>query len=98
LRVYFHPLARLETDEAEAWYHEIDPDFAEAFLDELEEYVSIISRNPDLYRLRAHGVRRVNLSTYPYHLIYRTRESELQILAVAHDSRRPNYWIHRTSL
>jgi len=31
---------------------------------------------------------------FPYKVVYRIRETDLYVVAVAHTSRRPNYWKH----
>lgn len=35
------------------------------------------------------------MTDYPYLLVYRVRDNLLQIIAVAHTSRRPSYWRDR---
>ena len=43
-------------------------------------------------------VRRLPLSRFPYHLAYLVvGDDRIQILAVAHDHRRPGYWRSRTT-
>lgn len=43
-------------------------------------------------------VRRVPLRHFPFFLLYRERESYIQIVALAHTSRRPYYWRSRLKL
>lgn len=97
MRAIFHPAARQEARDAQAWYQDIDHELASAFFSELEDYLEMVCRNPESYRPRDHGARRANFRVFPYHLIFRVHGQGIQILAVAHHSRRPNYWIHRTS-
>jgi hypothetical protein len=40
-------------------------------------------------------VRRVFVRRFPYHVVYIELADRLQILAVAHDRRRPRYWVGR---
>jgi toxin ParE1/3/4 len=44
-----------------------------------------------------HGFRRIGVRGFPYHLAYRLTDDEVQVLAVAHDRRRPDYWIPRST-
>jgi plasmid stabilization system protein ParE len=39
--------------------------------------------------------RRLLVNRFPYQVVYRLRESEIVIVAVAHLKRRPGYWRHR---
>ncbi len=40
-------------------------------------------------------IRRLAVTRFPYHVIYLEPTTELRILAVAHDRRKPGYWRHR---
>jgi hypothetical protein len=42
-------------------------------------------------------VRRVPVRRFPFFVIYRERDEDLQIIAVAHQSRRPGYWRSRAT-
>jgi hypothetical protein len=54
-----------------------------------------IADHPELYRLRPGGYRRINLQGFPYYVPYVVREQILWVLAVAHGSCKPLYWISR---
>jgi len=40
-------------------------------------------------------VRRALMSVFPYALIFLELKREIRVIAVAHTSRRPGYWIYR---
>ncbi|MCP4594404.1 MAG: hypothetical protein GY842_27045 [bacterium] len=40
-------------------------------------------------------VRRASLSRFPYALVFIELDEEIRVLAVAHDKRRPGYWLDR---
>jgi len=40
-------------------------------------------------------IRRRAVRRFPYHVVYIELSDRLQILAVAHDRRRPGYWVGR---
>ena len=42
------------------------------------------------------GIRRRLLCRFPYAVLYALENSEIVILAIAHQSRRPGYWTSRT--
>ena len=39
--------------------------------------------------------RQFSVSGFPYRIAYRVRDHDIYVIAVAHTSRRPNYWKHR---
>jgi hypothetical protein len=41
------------------------------------------------------GTKRLPLRRFPYTVVYREMESEIQIVAFAHTSRKPGYWFSR---
>ena len=40
--------------------------------------------------------RRVFVKGYPFFLVYRPESTGVAVMAVAHESRRPGYWLSRT--
>ena len=43
----------------------------------------------------ARGTRKILLNGFPYWIHYRVLESEIEVVAVAHTSRDPEYWLER---
>jgi toxin ParE1/3/4 len=65
---------------------------------DIQAAISLISDHPEIGELvrRTRGlVRRVPLRHFPFFLIYRRWDTYLQIVALAHTSRKPNYWRSR---
>lgn len=65
---------------------------------DIQTAVALISEYPSIGESvrRTRGfVRRVPLRDFPFFLIYRRRDDYLQIVALAHTSRKPNYWRSR---
>lgn len=86
---------------AAAWYEGCRPGLGARLVAEVEQALALIRQNPGVGspvpRLRrVHGIRRVPLRRFPYFVIYRERDQEIQIIAFAHTSRQPGYWHHRT--
>ena len=90
--VRFHPDARAELLEAEEWYLRRSPTAAREFLREIERAVARISEAPERYPVTKHGRRRFVLLEFPFDLVYRIEEHDLEIIAIAHHARRPGYW------
>jgi plasmid stabilization system protein ParE len=96
MRVRLHPEARAELREARRWYFDRSPLSAIAFAHEVDHAVIRIREAPERYPLAEHGTRRFVLQRFPFNLFYRTRETEIVIVAMAHQKRRPGYWSNRT--
>ena len=95
MKVIFLPEAKEEFLDAIAYYEEAIGGLGQRFKEETDRCILRIAEHPELYRLRHGGYRRINLRVFPFHIPFITRGSTLWILAVAHSSRKPEYWIRR---
>ncbi|HEX4140798.1 MAG TPA: type II toxin-antitoxin system RelE/ParE family toxin [Candidatus Methylacidiphilales bacterium] len=92
----YNPAARVEADEAAAYYHQRNPVKAREFLDELAFVIDEIRYGPQRWPFeRGTRVQRLHLRRFPFTVYYREGLHEIYILAVAHTSRRPGYWKSR---
>jgi toxin ParE1/3/4 len=79
------------------WYEGETVGLGERLLVEIEAAIDLISSHSEIgeavRRVRARGtVRRVPLRHFPFLLVYREHPDYLEIVALAHTSRKPNYW------
>jgi len=95
MRVEFHPAALREVEDAQAWYEERSRLAASAFLRELSIAVQRIQQAPHRYPMAEAGTRRILLDRFPFTIDYRVTPDTLNIVAVAHQKRRPGYWSWR---
>jgi len=96
--VRFVPAARDELREAAAWYEERRSGLGDQFVDAVEAALDLIvdwSAAGTAAEVSAYGVRRMSVLGFPYHLPYRLVGDVIEIVAVAHDRRRPVYWSGR---
>ena len=93
--VRFHPAADADLLEATEWYAERSSFAATGFLREIEHAVARIGEAPKRYPSTRLGCRRFVLLNYPYDVVYRVSQVEIEIVAVAHHARRPLYWRSR---
>ena len=96
MKVSFHPSARRELLKHSEWYRERSLAAAAGFEREFDHAVSRILEAPERYPITRRGRRRFVMLKYPFAVIYRIHEQEIQIIAVAHHSRRPDYWLRRS--
>jgi plasmid stabilization system protein ParE len=93
--VEFHPAAEQELLDAEDWYAERSLIVARAFVQEVALVVERALAAPERWPSHLYGTRRIVFPRFPFSLIYRLREQQIQVVAVAHQSRRPGYWKDR---
>ena len=92
-KIEFHDEAAAEYDASFDWYLEHSPDAARKFDAEMEHAISQITKFPLRWASGPLNTRRYLLRRFPFLLIFRERPfDEIQIIAVAHTSRRPDYW------
>ena len=93
----FHPAAEAEFLEAVGYYESRIPGLGKTLVDEFDQLMSLLSDNPGAWQIQLPpDIRRVPLRRFPLSVIYRTQSDSVQILAIAHERRRPNYWVKRT--
>jgi toxin ParE1/3/4 len=96
LRYSFHPSAKQELQEAINFYAlKATAKIADAFLNEVERVADMLAANPDYGKPIGEVWRSFPLRRYPYTLIYRGRDQDIRIVAVAHQHRKPGFWLSR---
>ena len=95
MNIRVHELAKHEIDDGFHWYESQIDGLGLKFKEEVFFAIKRIQVNPVLYYALNKNLRRCLLVKFPYKVIYSIDESEIYILAVAHQRRRPNYWTKR---
>lgn len=90
-----HRLAELEIREAAAYYELQRAGLGEAFLVAIREEFEFLMHHPESCPTLDHGIRRGVLRAFPYSIFDRLDAERIFILAVAHQSREPHYWVRR---
>jgi plasmid stabilization system protein ParE len=90
----YHEGAILDTKSAVAWYKKRSPKAASDFIEELRQAAETILAMPDRWPPGKNNTRRFLLWRFPFSLISR-QGTVITIWAVAHGSRRPDYWQSR---
>lgn len=93
----FHEAAAAELTEAVNYYDGKASGLGDRFLAEVKAATRYIERYPEIAPVIDEGVRAKVLVRFPYSLMYVVDEQELFIVAVAHQSKRPAYWLDRLS-
>lgn len=91
--------AEAEAEAAARWYDGKRRGLGDEFLAFVDAAVDLIASNPGIgSRLSgadAGDTRRVLMRRFPYHVVYIELPDRIQVLAVAHERRRPGYWLDR---
>ena len=87
--------AEEELNDAISYYEGIEPGQGIRRKQEVRAAIEWIGDNREIPRLRPNGYRRVNLKVFRYYIPYFIWNDVVWILAVAHGSRRPEYWMER---
>lgn len=97
MKVQYHPEALSEIQKVLQHYSKEDLELAVSFLDLLDSVIRRIERHPELYRMFEELYRKCHLKRFPYSVVYWVdpETDSILIVAVAHDSRQPNYWRDR---
>lgn len=95
--VEYLPEAKAEVREALFWYEEREPGIGTRLSDELLRAESFIVQNPSAGVPYLRNTRKWPLHIFPYMVVYRDEPERIVIVAVAHGSRRPGYWLSRLS-
>lgn len=93
--VEVNPLAVREAGAAFRWYARQSESAAAGFALELKEWFEALSERPASFPEYLLNTRRVLFRRYPYIMVSREQADRVEVVAVAHGSRRPGYWARR---
>lgn len=97
MRFHFHGGAKRDLKQSYSWYRKSSDRAASEFLEEISATLDKISNTPgDFHPVSKHSkARSVRVDRYPFSIIYLPSATNVIIVAVAHDKRRPGYWQRR---
>jgi toxin ParE2 len=87
--------AQRELRSGTSFYEAEYPGLGKDFVVEIRRLCRRIVEAPRLGTEVQPGVRRRLVRRFPYAILYAVENSEIIVLAVAHQSRRPGYWTFR---
>ena len=96
ISIRLHPAAQREIRRAFDWYlQEAGQRIAAGFLDDFEQTLALLKSHPEIGEPGGSNTRRLIFQRYPYTVVYRLKGDTLEIVAIAHHSRQPEYWAGR---
>ena len=94
-RIRLHPEAAADAEHAANWYAERSVSAAKGVLAELNLVLGRVVENPVRWPKYKLGARRYVFPRYPFSLVYRIMDDDIEVIAVAHHRRRQDYWTRR---
>ena len=93
--VKYHRLAESELVESAMFYEHRRGFLGDSFLDLMAETLAKIQGHPDIGKPGKFGTRSWKVKRFPFRIVYLDQTERIWIVAVAHLSRKPNYWLER---
>lgn len=98
--VRVEPEAKQELVAAAAWYEERREGLGLELVAEVDAVLAAIARSPGRFALYPRvaselGVRRAAARRFPYSVAFIELPTVVRVLAIAHERRRPGYWVVR---
>jgi len=95
MKYFLHPQALEELEHTILFYKKQQAGLEKRFIEAVEDAINRVCRNPLLYRKIDVAVRKCRLLHFPNAIIFRTEPAQLEIIAVMHLRKQPNYWQSR---
>ena len=93
MKIVFTELAKLELEDAAEYYELKQSHLGQEFKNEIKLTVLRIRQYPQAWGIAKGDVRKCLLHRFPYKILYSIEEDHLLIIAIAHQHRKPDYWI-----
>ncbi len=93
MRIVYSALARQELEDAARYYELEHEGLGQRFRQEVKKAARRITRYPQAWSLERGEVRKCLLHKFPYKLLYSIERDHILVIAVAHQHRRPDYWV-----
>jgi plasmid stabilization system protein ParE len=90
-----HQLAWQEIEGADDWYLRRSSDASVGFIAAVSDALDSISHAPQRWPKYLHETRRFVLQRFPFSVVYLDDADVVNIIAVAHNKRKPGYWKER---
>ena len=93
--ILFSPEAEEESVKARLWYEEIKLGLGDDFRESLRGKLELLKQNPKYSSFIYKNIRSSRMKKFPFNIIYRISNFQIQVIAVFHHSRNPLEWKKR---
>nr|MBF0222740.1 type II toxin-antitoxin system RelE/ParE family toxin [Desulfobulbaceae bacterium] len=98
MKIVFSEYAKMELEDATLFYELEYKGLGQRFKKEIKNAVVRISDYPKAWSIERGDVRKCLLHKFPYKLLYSVEEHHIFIIAIAHQHRKPDYWIDKEAI
>ncbi len=95
MKVIFSRYAKSELDDATYYYEYELQGLGKSFRTEIRKAAKRIAVYPKSWAIEKGEIRKCLLHKFPYKLLYSIEKDHIFIIAVAHQHRKPDYWVER---
>jgi toxin ParE1/3/4 len=95
MKFRFLPPAQADLLDGISYYSAIRPELGLRFEQAVADAVRSAVAHPERGAPRSKNARRWLVKGFPFGVIYRANTEEVLVVAVAHQRRRPEYWVRR---
>lgn len=95
MKVVFSKLANLELEDAIAYYELELSGLGINFKKEVRKNIERIKKFPEAASIERGEIRKSLLHKFPYKILYSIESDHIFIIAIAHQHRRPDYWVDK---
>lgn len=93
MKLLFSKFAVRELRDAINYYELQLPGLGSSFIEEIKSASKKIKAHPTAWSVERGNIRKYILLRFPYKLLYSIENDEIIVLAVAHQHRKPDYWV-----
>ena len=97
MKIEFLPLAKSELEDAVKYYNLQLPSLGDRYKSELKATIKRVAIFPTAFLEVKPEIRRCIMHKFPYNIYYSIQNNIILILAIAHQHRKPDYWIDRVN-
>ncbi len=95
LNLIVRPEAEQDIKEAYVWYEDRMHGLGTQFINAVDETMSLVSTEPEIFQKVYRTLRRALIQRFPYGIFYTIGPGSIVILAVMHTARQPSKWKQR---
>ena len=93
MRVIFTRIGKQELEDAIRYYELEYSGLGRRFKEEVRKAVLRMTEYPKAWSIERGEVRKCLLHRFPYKLMYSLEKDHILVIAVAHQHRKPDYWV-----
>jgi plasmid stabilization system protein ParE len=95
MNIEISELAQKELDDAVLYYELEQSGLGQRFRSTVRKTIDRIKKYPTSWPIEREEVRKCFVHKFPYKILYSVQKQSIVILAIAHQHRKPGYWIER---